>query len=467
MRQGSAPSGVAIGRSRSPVRQRLRWAPPGDKSISQRATLLASLAEGRSRISGLLWSEDTVHNLLALRRLGVRADVLEEGDVLLHGVGLRGYRPGPEPVYLGNSATSSRIMLALVSGQAGTFVVDGNEVLRRRPMEWIVEPLRAMGADIAWLGGEGRLPVSITGRRLTGIEHRARVASAQVVSALLFAGLLADGTTTIRRRAQARDHTERLFGTFGVAVEIDGDAVRVTPPARLAARDIAVPGDVSSAAFALALVAMHPQPGIELTVESVGLNPTRTGFLKALAEMGADLRVRETGTVCGEPRGEVTLVSGRPLRGIAVSGVSFVHSMIDELPLLAAVAATADPATGPTTIADAAELRDKDSDRIATTCALLRAFGAGVEPREDGLVVTPAPLRSPGRTGAAGDHRIAMAAMALASTLPEATRVDGWEVVRISFPTCLEPLRLLASVEVEGEVRPWSPAELMAPGRVA
>jgi 3-phosphoshikimate 1-carboxyvinyltransferase len=459
-----ASGSVAVRRGGPPVPGPLRWAPPGDKSVSQRATLLASLAEGTCRISGLLWSADTIDNLLALGGLGVRSEVVDGGDVLVHGMGLRGYQPGPAPVYLGNSATSSRIVLSLVSGQKGTFVVDGNEILRRRPMEWIVEPLRAMGADIAWLGDEGRLPVRIEGTRLRGAEHRARVASAQVVSALLFAGLLAEGTTAIRRRAQARDHTERLFRVFGVPVEVEDDVVRVTPVDRIAPRDLSVPGDISSAAFALALVALHPEPGIELTVEPVGLNPTRSGFLRALAAMGADLEVRETGTIDGEPRGAVTITSGRPLRGIEVSGVSFIHSMIDELPLLAAVAAAAE---GPTTIADAAELRDKDSDRIASTTAVLRAFGAGVEPAGDGLVVTPGRLASPGRVETANDHRIIFAAMALASTLPEPTHIDGWEAVRISLPQCLDPLRLLASAEVEGGESPWRPLELLAAGGAA
>jgi 3-phosphoshikimate 1-carboxyvinyltransferase len=433
-----AVAGRALAVSRAPAGSLtpLRWTPPGDKSISQRATFLTSLCEGTSRIAGLLRSDDTGHNLAALRRLGAGIRELPSGDVEVRGVGLRGYRTDGGPLWMGNSATSARLALALLSGQAAgpACVVDGNDSLRRRPMAWVIEPLRRMGAAIEPLGAAGRLPVRVRGRRLRGAAHEAPVYSAQAVSPLLFAGLLAVDETRVLRRARARDHTERLLRHFGVRIDEDGLEVCVHPPERLAPRDVTVPGDISAGAVVLAAAALHPEPGLAVTVRPVGLNPTRTGFLDVLEAMGADVAVRRTGVAGAEPVGEVTVTSGRPLRGTRVEGPELVQSTIDELPLVAALGACAQ---GPTAVADAAELRDKDSDRIATTCALVRAFGADAEPTTDGFTVTPPPggrLRSPGRVSCFGDHRVAFAAAALAGRLDEPVVLDGWEVTDVSFP---------------------------------
>lgn len=437
------------------------WTPPGDKSISQRASILASLATGRTRISGFLWSEDTVNNLRALLRLGVRIKLDQKSNIIVHGVGLRGIKATSSLVYLGNSATSSRLMLAILSGQNGTFIVDGNPVLRRRPMDWIVEPLRDMGAGIEWIGQRGTLPVRVNGNHLRGRHHRVRVASAQAVSALLYAGLLADSPNRVYRLAQARDHTERLFRYLGIQVNEKDDYVEVVPPSMIPAEDISVPGDISSAAFAIALIAMEPRPGLSLTVRNVGLNPTRIGFLKVLSKMGADLEIVKQGIICGEPVGEVTIRSGKPLKGVHVSGASFVQSLIDEIPYIAVLATQA---RGATVFTDSGELKDKDTHRGETTCRLLGEFGIETEQIKDGFIVHPGNVKSPGTVTVPNDHRIAMAAMLLASRCDTPTRIENWEVVRISFPSCLEVLSMTAEWETNVPPIAWGPHMLLKEG---
>lgn len=420
----------------------LSWEPPGDKSISQRAALLASVSEGTCRIDGFLRSDDTASALGALRAAGI--DVEDDGaTVVVHGRGPRSYSPPRAPLDAGNSATSARLLLAITSAQRGRYVVDGNARLRRRPMGWVVSPLRALGARIEWASSAGALPARVDGGELTGREISVEVDSAQAVSALLFAGALARGPTTVRRRTRARDHTERLLRHFGVRVDEDEHTVRVHP-GPIAAAGVRVAGDPSAAAAMIAAVAIRSAPGTRLTIPSVGLNRTRTGFLRALDAMGAAVDVSPHGEVSGEPVGSVTVTSGRPLTGVEIGGRAFVQSAIDELPLVAALAATA---SGDTVVRDAAELRDKDTDRIATTVALVRAFGADARATRDGFVVRPRALRSPGTYGVPGDHRIAMAALVLASALDEPTTIEGCDVVRVSFPGCVDALARVCALE--------------------
>ncbi|HXM56439.1 MAG TPA: 3-phosphoshikimate 1-carboxyvinyltransferase [Candidatus Dormibacteraeota bacterium] len=443
------PSAVRVSRAPRDEPTHVRWSPVGDKSITQRALFLAALARGRSVVEGFLWSQDTMHCMTALRQLGVGIELDAGGRAVIDGVGRHGLGQTGSTVYLGNSATSSRIMLALLAGQTHYYVLDGNEALRRRPMGWVVEPLREMGARLSWLVAPGGFPVAVAPAPggLAARRLDVRVDSAQAVSALLFAGLVAEGRTVIRRRTRARDHTERLLRFFDVRVDETDSEVAIEPPRELTARRVAVAGDISASALVIAAAVLDERPGLTVTVDGVGMNDTRTGFLEALRAMGADLRIEVTGTVSGEPVGQVTVASGRRLHGVRVDGPRFVQSTIDELPLLAAVAATAD---GPTVVADAAELRDKDTDRIATTAALLSAFGVRVDPAPDGFTVHPPPpggLRAPARVGAQGDHRVAFAAMALASRLDEPTVITDWDVVEISFPDCLTPLSRLARVQ--------------------
>lgn len=421
------------------------WRPPGDKSISQRLAFAAALSDGTSTIRNVLRSEDTENNLAILRQLG--ADIWEaaDGSLVIGGRGLRSLTPPDDGAVLnpGNSATTARILIALLAGTPGTFRVDGNALLRKRPMEWIVSPLRAAGADIVYEVTAGRLPVRIRGVRLAPISHDVTVFSAQPVSALLFAGLQSAGPTLIRRRVKARDHTERLLRYLGADIEESETLARLSPPHRLPAFDLTVPGDVSAAALPIAATIISPRPQ-RLVVEGVGVNETRTGFIRTLQAMGADIAIETDAMMGGEPVGRIVAASGAPLRGIEIAGDTLVQSMIDELPLLAAVAAHAE---GTTVIRDAEELKDKDTDRIATTVATLRPFGVQIEPRADGFEIQGSTLASPTDLQLPPDHRVIFAAMALASTLAEPTTLRGWERVSVSFPECLDVLGQLARVE--------------------
>jgi 3-phosphoshikimate 1-carboxyvinyltransferase len=332
--------------------------------------------------------------------------------------------------------------MSLLAGTAGEFRIDGNELLRGRPMEWIVEPLRKAGADIIYEAEPGRLPTHIRGSKLGAINHQVDVFSAQPVSALLFAGLQSSSTTVISRRAKARDHTERLLRHLGVALDATETTIRMTPPERLLSFDLTLPGDISTAALPIACVVASPLPR-HLVIEDVGINETRCGFLRTLQAMGAGIEIEPKGMEGSEPIGRIIVESGHQLRGIEVGGASLIQSMIDELPLLAALAARAD---GRTVIRDAQELKDKDTDRIATTVAALLPFGVQVEGRNDGFVVERSELTGAKSLVLPPDHRVIFAAMTLASSLEEPTTMSGWERVSVSFPGCLELLAQLASV---------------------
>ena len=442
---GKAAAGVLVRIKANPAGARETvWQPPGDKSISQRLAFAAALSDGTSTIRNILRSEDTENNLAILRQLG--ADIWEaaDGSFVIGGRGLRGLSAPSDGSVLnpGNSATTARILIGLLAGTPGEFEVDGNELLSKRPMEWIVSPLRAAGADIVYKAKANRLPVRIRGVHLAPIDHEVRVFSAQPVSALLFAGLQSSGPTIIRRRVKARDHTERLLRYLGADIEESETLVKLSPAHRLPAFDLTVPGDVSASALPVACTVISPYPR-RLVVEGVGVNETRTGFIRTLQAMGAGIAIETTGMMGGEPVGRIIAESGHPLRGIEVGGDGLVQSMIDELPLLAAVASRAQ---GTTVIRDGQELKDKDTDRIATTVATLKPFGVRIEPREDGFKISESEISSPTKLALPPDHRVIFAAMALASSLDEPTALSGWERVKVSFPDCLDVLGQLASV---------------------
>jgi coenzyme F420 hydrogenase subunit beta len=454
----SHPVVVAARRTETPVtialdltRARdLTWRPPGDKAIAQRAAFAAALADGTSTIGNIPQSDDIESNLSILRQLGV--DIWEAADasIVLGGRGLRGLTPEKQTnLNPRNSATTARILIGLLAGTPAEFEVDGNELLRKRPMEWIVEPLRKAGARIVYEGEPGRLPVRVTGGPLGPIDHKLNVFSAQPVSAMLFAGLQSTGPTVIHRRTKARDHTERLLRHLGVAIEETETSVSMKPPERLPAFNLTLPGDISTAALPIACIVASPFKR-RLVIEDVGINETRTGFVRTLQRMGAGIDIQQTGMEASEPVGKIMVESGHKLRGIEVSGDALVQSMIDELPLLAALAARAE---GRTVIRDAQELKDKDTDRIATTVASLGPFGVKIEGREDGFLIEPSELRSANSLELPPDHRVIFAAMTLASSLEEPTTMSGWEKVSVSFPGCLELLGKLASVSHFDEVR--------------
>ena len=458
MRIGSAPAAgggrrpgtsVTIGFDVTSARE-IHWRPPGDKAIAQRAAFAAALTDGTSTIRNIPQSDDMESNLSILRQLGV--DIWEAADasIVIGGRGLRGLTPPENKTTLspGNSATTARILIGLLAATPGEFRIDGNELLRRRPMEWIVEPLRRAGAHIVYETSRGRLPAHVRGSRIGAISHQVEVFSAQPVSALLFSGLQSEGDTTIIRRAKARDHTERLLRHLGVVVDETETTVRMTPPDRLPAFNVTLPGDISTASLPIACVVASPLRR-RLVIEDVGINETRTGFVRTLQAMGAGIEIEATGMEGNEPVGRIVVESGHQLRGIELGGASLIQSMIDELPMLAALAARAE---GRTVIRDAQELKDKDTDRIATTVAALRPFGVRIEGREDGFVIEPSDLSSAKSLVLPPDHRVIFAAMTLASSLEEPTTMSGWERVSVSFPGCLDLLGQLASVSHFEEV---------------
>ena len=417
---------------------------PGDKSISHRALLLGALAKGASQVSGFLPSGDCLATLACLRALGVKVEVHDPTALTIHGRGLRGLRVPRVPLNCARSGTTMRLLAGILAGQPFESTLTGEEQLLRRPMGRIAEPLRRMGADIETV--DGHAPLTVRGRRLQGYDHVLRVASAQVKSALLLAGLYTDGPTVVRQPGPARDHTELMLAAMGAAIEVNGLDVTLSPPVSLSPLALDVPGDVSSAAFLLVAAALVP--GSNITVESVGINPTRTGLLDILSAMGAGLVVDGEHEQKSEPVADVT-VRGSELRGVEVGGDTVVR-MIDEFPLLA-VAAT--QAHGTTVVRDATELRVKETDRIAAVAAGLKALGAHVEPLPEGFIVEGPTQLHGAVVDSQGDHRLAMA-LAVAGLIAEGqTVVENAECITDSFPGFIELMRKLGARELTTETR--------------
>ena len=413
---------------------------PGDKSISHRALIIASVARGTSRLAGLNPGDDVAATRSALERLGAR--IGNHGDaVVVEGSGFEGLdaRDGAtRHIDCGNSGTTARLLLGLLAGRRADVELTGDESLSRRPMGRVAEPLREMGAAID--GGE-RLPLRVRGRPLRGADLSTGGPSAQVKGALLLAALQAHGSSRIAEPRRTRDHTERLLAAAGARIEPDGrggTSWTVTGGAlRLRPLELSVPGDPSCAAPLVALACAIP--GSRLSVEDVSLNPSRLGFFELLRRMGADVEWTASGEGV-EPRGRLE-VRGRPLEGIEVREDD-VSAAIDEVPLLAVVASVA---RGRTVIGGAAELRVKESDRIAATASLLRAFGATCEERAEGLVVEGGGRLAPASVDAQGDHRMAMCAAVAAALATEPTVLTGHACVRVSYPGFFEDLERLSA----------------------
>lgn len=413
-----------------PLRGRVRV--PGDKSISHRAAIIGALAAGDTRVRGFLRADDCLRTVDCLRMLGVTIGEAEDGLLIS---GSSGRLTAPARVLdAGNSGTTMRLLSGVLAGQAFAAEIDGDASLRRRPMDRVADPLTLMGAAV--LAREGRYPpLRITGGRLRGISYALPVPSAQVKSAVLLAGLLAEGDTEVLEPVATRDHTERMLAQFGVPVRREGRRV-VLSPAIPRGGAVEVPGDISSAAFLLAGAAA--MEGADLSVEAVGLNPTRTGVLDVLQAMGAEVWIdAAVPDAVEEPAGTIR-VRGRRLRGTVIEG-AMIPRVIDELPVLCAAAAVAE---GRTVIRDAAELRVKESDRIGAVAGGLRALGVMVAERPDGLEIEGGRLRG-GTVDAGGDHRLAMA-FAVAGLLADGpVTVRGAEAVSVSFPGFFETLRAL------------------------
>jgi 3-phosphoshikimate 1-carboxyvinyltransferase len=428
---------------------------PGDKSVSHRAALLAALAAGPTRVTNFSTSADCDSTLRCLAGLGVGVRREGETTVLVEGAG-RGpgawaFREPAGPLDCGNSGTTMRLLAGLLAAQPFASTLTGDESLSRRPMRRVVAPLELMGARLTT--EDGHAPLRVEGRRpLRAVEYATPVASAQVKSCVLLAGLGAQGRTTVAEPEPTRDHTERLFEWLGVPLRTSDQpggegagahAVSVEGPAAFAARDIEVPGDISSAAFLLAAAALLP--GSEVRIEGVGLNPTRDEILRTLRALGADLSVEAEGGRGHEPTGRVVARGGeglRPAEGANVIGGRAVARLIDELPVLAVVGARVE---GGLEIRDAAELRVKESDRIRAVVSNLRAMGAEVEESPDGLrVAGPQRLRA-ARLSSFGDHRIAMAFAVAALCAEGETEIEGAEeCVGVSFPDFFPLLESLA-----------------------
>jgi 3-phosphoshikimate 1-carboxyvinyltransferase len=402
---------------------------PGDKSVSHRSLMLAALAEGRSHVHGFLEGEDTRATAAVLKQLGVRIETPADGERVIDGVGLHGLRGTDARLDCGNAGTGMRLLAGLLSGQAFDSVLVGDESLSRRPMRRVTDPLSRMGARIDTQ--EGLPPLHIHGGcHLQGISYTLPVASAQVKSALLLAGLYAEGATEVIEPHPTRDYTERMLAAFGWPIEFEPGRARLSGGHRLIATDVDVPADFSSAAFFL--VAASVMPGSELHLQSVGLNPRRTGLLQALRLMGADIRVENERESGGEPVGDI-VVRHAALKGAEIPE-AIVPDMIDEFPALFIAAAAA---AGPTVIRGAVELRVKESDRLATMAAGLRVLGIAVDETPDGGTIHGGRLGG-GVVDSHGDHRIAMS-FAIAGLLADAPiTITDCSNVATSFPGFIE-----------------------------
>ena len=398
---------------------------PGDKSVSHRAIMFGALAEGVTRIEGFLEGEDTRATAAIFAKLGVRIEAPSDGVRIVHGVGLHGLQATDEALDCGNAGTAMRLLAGLLAGQRFDSVLVGDESLSKRPMKRVIEPLEALGARID--SNDGRAPLRIAGGQpLRGVETVLPVASAQLKSALLLAGLYADGETRVHEPHPTRDYTERMLTAFGVPCDFAPGFAAVRGGAALRATEVDVPADFSSAAFFI--VAASVVPGSELLLRKVGMNPRRTGLLHVLRAMGADIVEENPGEQGGEPVCDLR-VRHAPLRGIEVP-VEHVPDMIDEFPALFIAAACAQ---GDTVVRGAAELRVKESDRIATMAAGLRALGIEVDETPDGATIRGGALRG-GWVESHGDHRIAMAFAIAAQCADGEVRIGDVANVATSFP---------------------------------
>lgn len=406
--------------------------PPGDKSISHRAALLNAISDGQATVTNFCVGDDRTSMLGCLRGLGVEIEERTENGLdtfIITGRGMDGLSEPSDYLYSGNSGTTMRLVSGLLAAQSFFSVITGDSSLRRRPMKRILTPLSMMGAQVMGRGGGSLAPLAFDGGGLHGIEYEMPVASAQLKSCILIAGLFAEGETSVIQPAESRDHTERMMASMGADVEKNGLRLTVRRPSRpLASMDIQVPCDISGAAFWLVAGAAHPNARI--TVQGVGINPTRTGVLDVLREMGANIRMENIREVGNEPSADLVAESS-DLRGVEISG-DIIPRVIDELPVLAVAASQA---TGQTVIRDAAELRVKESDRISATVTGLDTLGAKIREIEDGMIIEGGSKLTGTEVKSHGDHRIAMS-MAVAGLIADgATTIGESEAADVSYPT--------------------------------
>lgn len=413
---------------------------PGDKSISHRSIMFASLAEGKSRVSGLLRGEDCLSTLKAFQQLGIEVDDRADDELIIHGRGIHGLQESSDVIDCGNSGTTMRLMSGILAGQPFFSVLTGDKYLRKRPMKRVIEPLSTMNAKILGREGGTKAPLAINGGNLKATEYHSPIASAQVKSAMLLAGMQTEGTTTVYEPHLSRDHSERMLRSFGVdLVSFDGGA-RVTGPVSLSAQDVAVPGDISSAAFFL--VAGLIVPDSELLIENVGVNPTRSGIIDILQMMGGSIELLNERDVSGEPVADL-LVKTSDLHGIEIAG-ELIPRAIDEFPVVSVAAAFAE---GVTTIREAKELRVKETDRIAAMCDTLTNLGAKIEALEDGMRIEGQETLTGGqKVNSYGDHRIAMSLAVAGLRAEQEVEISDTACTETSFPGFWQ---LLAKIQTD------------------
>lgn len=408
---------------------------PGDKSISHRSVMFGSIAKGTTQISHFLQGADCLSTISCFQKMGVAIE--NNGDsVIVRGNGLRGLKRPDTVLDCGNSGTTTRLISGILAAQDFDVTLTGDASIQKRPMKRIMDPLSLMGAQIESIGGNGCAPLSITGSPLKGIHYTSKVASAQVKSAILLAGLYAEGETSVTEPYVSRNHTELMLRHFGAQVNCSGTTAAVTPAKELQAAKVMVPGDISSAAYFIAGGLMTP--GSELLIRNVGINPTRAGLLHVCREMGADLTLLNVQDQGAEPVADV-LVRTSALHGTVIGG-AVIPTLIDELPMIAAMAAVAE---GETVIRDAAELKVKESNRIEIMVRNLNAMGADVTETEDGMIIRGGRPLHGALVDSHMDHRIAMTFAVAALCAEGTTKIQDAECVNISYPGFYEDLKRL------------------------
>ena len=408
---------------------------PGDKSISHRAVMFGYLAEGTTRISNFLEGADCLSTISCFRKMGINIENTK-GEILVHGKGLHGLSAPAETLDVGNSGTTTRLISGILAGQDFVSELTGDASIQKRPMKRIMTPLSQMGADIISLGGNGCAPLKISGKKLHAIHYNSPVASAQVKSCVLLAGMYSDGITRVTEPVLSRNHTEIMLNYFGADVTSEGTTASIKPDPSLYGREILVPGDISSAAYFIAAGLLVPNS--EILLKNVGINPTRDGILRVCKAMGADITLLNE-TTEGEPTADL-LIRSSALHGTTVEG-AIIPTLIDELPMIAVMAAFAE---GTTVIRDAQELRVKESDRIQVMTENLRKMGADIQATEDGMIIHGGKPLHGAEIDSHLDHRVAMS-FAVAGLLSEGTlSIKNGECVNISYPEFYSDLYSLA-----------------------
>lgn len=406
---------------------------PADKSISHRSIMFGAIAKGTTTVKNFLRGEDCLSTLTGFKELGVPIE--DDGQTItIQGVGFEGLKPAIGPIDLGNSGTSIRLMMGILAGTNFQTTLFGDEYLNRRPMQRVMAPLNQMGAHLVGFENTQYPPISIQGAKLSPITYEMPVASAQVKSAIIFAALQAQGTSTIIEKEPSRNHTEQMIKQFGGEIEVSGKTIRVTGPQQLTGQEVIVPGDISSAAFFIVAAAILKNS--QVVLKNVGINPTRTGILDVLEAMGGKFELSEI----DEANESATItVSSSTLKATTIQGAD-IPRLIDELPIIALLATQAE---GTTIIKDAQELKVKETNRIDATCEELQKLGANIEPTDDGMIIHGPVQLHGGKVSSRGDHRIGMMLQIAALLTEEIVELDKAEAVAVSYPHFFEDLASL------------------------